>query len=274
MIFLVARVKIRIGRGRMQSDVKPSTWSLGEVSPLIQQIAKNGAAMCIAALCTAFVFDYTFWLIVDPRMLSYFVLADHIQTAVHIFGLVSVILGTSWILTLVFVYAGFAVTRSDQFWKVAIALFLFVLCLIGLGIATTGFNPVNLFDRATVFVMSVGLFVMIVLGILFHRSEASEGEGGPRHRPLTVRRAFWAVVPLFLILTMAEAMIRAWSTWDTAPTTHDVVRLEHDSTLTGNVIRLVDRGVILRDQKDGRVVFVPKGQIRRIDHRVPLKSEL
>jgi hypothetical protein len=69
-------------------------------------------------------------------------------------------------------------------------------------------------------------------------------------------------------------MMRAWSTWDTAPTTHDVVRLEHDSTLTGNVIRLVDRGVILRDQKDGRVVFVPKGQIRRIDHRVPLKSEL
>ena len=98
----------------MQSDVRPSNWSLGEVSPLIQQIAKNGAAMCIAALCTAFVFDYTFWLIVDPRMLSYFVLADHIQTAVHIFGLVSVILGASWILTLVFVYAGFAVTRSDQ----------------------------------------------------------------------------------------------------------------------------------------------------------------
>ena len=79
----------------MQSDVSLSNWSLGEVSPLIQQIAKNGAAMCIAALCTAFVFDYTFWLIVDPRMLSYFVLADHIQTAVHIFGLVSVILGTS-----------------------------------------------------------------------------------------------------------------------------------------------------------------------------------
>ena len=71
---------------------------------------------------------------------------------------------------------------------------------------------------------------------------------------------------------MADAMIRAWSTWDTAPT-RDVVRLEHDSTVTGNVIRHVDKGVILRDQKDGRIVFVPKGQIRRIDHRVPLKSE-
>jgi hypothetical protein len=29
----------------------------GEVNPLIQQLAKNGAAMCIAALCTAVVFD-------------------------------------------------------------------------------------------------------------------------------------------------------------------------------------------------------------------------
>ena len=245
----------------------------GEATPLIQQLAKNGAAMCIAALCTAVVFDYTFWLIVDSRMLSYFVLADHIQTAVHIFGMVSVTLGASWILTLVFVYAGFAVTRSDQFWKVAAALFLLVLCLIGLSIATTGFNPVNLFDRATVFVMSVGLLVMIVLGLLFHRSKASEGESGPHHRPFTVRRAFWAAVPLFLLLTMADAMFRAWSTWDTAPT-HDVVRLEHDSTLTGKVIRLVDKGVILRDQKDRRIVFVPKGQIRRIDQRVPLTSEL
>ncbi len=256
----------------MQTDVKPSDWSMGEVSPLIQQIAKNGAAMCIAALCTAFVFDYTFWLMVDPRMLSYLVLADHIQTAVHVFGLISVILGASWILTLVFVYAGFAVTRSDQFWKVAAALFLFVLCLIGLGIATTGFNPVNLFDRATVFVMSVGLLVMIVLGIVFYRPKALDGEGGPRHRPRAAARAFWAVVSLFLFLTMADAMIRAWSTWDTA-TTRDVVRLEHDSTVTGNVIRHVDKGVILRDQKDGRIVLIPKGQIRRIDHRVPLKSE-
>jgi hypothetical protein len=258
----------------MQSDAQPSNWSLGEVSPVVQQIAKNGAAMCIAALCTAFVFDYTFWLIVDPRILSFFVLADHIQTAVHIFGFVSVILGASWILTLVFVYAGFAVTQSDQFRKVAAGLFLIVFCLIGLGIATIGFNPVNLFDRATVFVMSVGLFVMVVLGILFHRSKATDGEGGPRHRPLTVRKAFWAVVPLFLILTMADAMIRAWSTWDAAPTSHDVVRLEHDSTVTGNVIRLVDRGVILRDHKDKRVVFVPKEQIRRIDQRVPLNSDL
>jgi hypothetical protein len=72
---------------------------------------------------------------------------------------------------------------------------------------------------------------------------------------------------------MADAMMRAGSTWDTGPT-HDVVRLEHDSTLTGNVIRLVDRGVILRDQKDGRIVFVPKEQLRRIDQRVPLSSEL
>jgi hypothetical protein len=112
------------------------------------------------------------------------------------------------------------------------------------------------------------------LGILFHRSRASEGEGGQRHRPLIVRRAFWAVVPLFLFVTMADAMIRAWSTWDTASATHDVVRLEHDSSVAGNVIRLVDRGVILRDQKDGRIVFIPKGQVRRVDHRVPLGSEL
>lgn len=61
---------------------------------LAELIAKCGAAMCIGALCTAFVFDYTLWLIVDPRMLSYFDLVDHIQTAVQIFGIGSIALAS------------------------------------------------------------------------------------------------------------------------------------------------------------------------------------
>jgi hypothetical protein len=46
---------------------------------LAELIAKCGAAMCIGALCTAFVFDYTLWLIVDPRMLSYFDLVGRLS---------------------------------------------------------------------------------------------------------------------------------------------------------------------------------------------------
>lgn len=256
----------------VQIDAKTNDWSLEGASPVAQQIVRYGAALCIAALCTAFVFDYTFWLIVDPRMLSYFVLADHIQTAVHIFGLVSLTLGASWVLTLVLVYAGLAVTRRDQFWKVAMALSLFVLCLIGLAIATTGFGLADLFDRATIVVMLAGLLVMTALGILFHRAKSSD-ESEPRQRPFVVRRAFWGVASLFLFLTTADAVLRAWSTGITAPS-RDVVSLEHGSTLDGKVIRHVDRGVILGGQKDGRIVFVPKEQVHRIDLRVPLASEL
>lgn len=62
---------------------------------LAEIVAKCGAAMCIGALCTAFVFDYTLWLIVDPRMLSYFDLVDHIQTAVQIFGIGSIALAAA-----------------------------------------------------------------------------------------------------------------------------------------------------------------------------------
>jgi hypothetical protein len=72
---------------------------------LAELIAKCGAAMCMGALCTAFVFDYTLWLIVDPRMLSYFDLVDHIQTAVQIFGIGSIALAAAWILMFVVVYA-------------------------------------------------------------------------------------------------------------------------------------------------------------------------
>jgi hypothetical protein len=233
---------------------------------LAELIAKCGAAMCIAALCTAFVFDYTLWLIIDPRMLSYFELVDHIQTAVQIFGTVSIALAASWILMFVVIYAGFAANRFDQFWKVAAALLLFVLCLLVLGILTSGSG--NEFDRATITLMSAGLLVMLTLAFVLHRSKSSKSQSAPSHRPFTLRRAVWSVVPLCIFLTMGGAVLRAWSIQDTEAT-GDVVRLEHDPPLSGKVIRAVNRGVIVRDNKGGGVVFTPKEQIRRIDHRVP-----
>jgi hypothetical protein len=254
-----------------QSEVGPSKSALAAGSPLVEQIAKYGAAMCVAALCTAFVFDYTFWLIVDPRILTYMVLADHIQTAVHIFGLISIILGASWILTLVLVYAGLAVRRLSQFWKVATGLAVFAFGLLGLGVVTLRL-PINLFDRATVYTMLFGLVGIVMLGLVFHRPRL-KGEGAPHHwTPFLLGRALWAIVPFCLFLSIADAVLRAWGTWEAMPT-HDVVSLDHNSTLTGNVIRLVDRGVILRNRKDGRIVFVPKEHVRQIDQRVPSGSD-
>jgi hypothetical protein len=233
---------------------------------LAELIAKCGAAMCIGALCTAFVFDYTLWLIVDPRMLSYFDLVDHIQTAVQIFGIGSIALAAAWILMFVVVYAGFATDRVDDFWKVATALLLFILCLLVLGILTSGSG--NEFDRATITLMSAGLVVMLTLGFVLHRSRSAKSDSVPSHRPFTLRRAVWSAVPLCIFLTMAGAVLSAWSIED-SEAAGDVVRLEHDPPLSGKVIRAVSRGVIVRDNKGGGVVFTPKEQIRRIDHRVP-----
>jgi hypothetical protein len=232
---------------------------------LAEMIAKCGAAMCIGALCTAFIFDYTLWLIVDPRMLSYFDLVDHIQTAVQIFGIVSIALAAAWILMFVAIYAGFAVDRLEEFWKVAAALLLFILCLLVLGVLTSGSG--NEFDRATITLMSAGLLVMLTLAFVLHRSRSSKSDGAPSHGPFTLRRAVWSVVPLCIFLTMGGAVLRAWSIQD-SEATGDVVRLEHDPPLSGKVIRAVTRGVIVRENKGGGVVFTPMEQIRRIDHRV------
>jgi hypothetical protein len=271
--WFIVTLKLENG-GLMQErrEAGPSNSALTAGSPLAEVIAKYGAAMCVAALCTAFVFDYTFWLIVDPRMLTYMVLADHIQTAVHIFGLISIVLGASWLLTLVLVYAGLAVTRLNQLWKVATGLAVLAFGLLGLGIVTSGL-PINLFDRTTVYTMSVGLVGIVMLGLVSHRSRPSKAEGGVHHKPpFILGRALWAIVPFCLFLSIADAVLRAWGTWEATPT-HDVVSLERNSTLAGNVIRLVDRGVILRNHKDRRIVFVPKEHVRQIDHRVPSGSD-
>jgi hypothetical protein len=242
------------------------------LSPWTGTIAKYGATLCMAALGSAFVFDYTFWLLIDPRLLSYFVFADHLQTAVRIFGLVSIVLAASWLLTMVVVYARFAVTKSEDVWKVATPLLVLIFCVLGLLAILFHYPSFDLFDRTVFVAMFAGLGAMAMLAPVFHRSTATEDDIALHHRPSFLRRTLWAIAPLCLFLSMADAVFHAWNTNDGRSASRDAVHLADNSTVSASIIRLVDRGVILR-AKDGRVVFVPKEQIRYIDHKLPPGTE-
>jgi len=67
----------------------PEGWSQGA-----ELLSKYGAAIVVASMGTAFVWDFFFWRALDPRILAYYVLADHVQTAVQIVALI--LLGTSF----------------------------------------------------------------------------------------------------------------------------------------------------------------------------------
>jgi hypothetical protein len=66
----------------MTNENKPPP--LIETVRAVEFIAKYGAALGIAALATAFLFDSIFWWIVRGGMLGYFTLSDHIESAVRI----------------------------------------------------------------------------------------------------------------------------------------------------------------------------------------------
>ncbi len=73
----------------MDVEERPGFLKLEKLSPAADQVAKYGTAIVLIALGSAFFYDFVFWQFLDARMLTYFVLADHIETAGFIFvGLV------------------------------------------------------------------------------------------------------------------------------------------------------------------------------------------
>jgi hypothetical protein len=73
----------------MDTEERPGFLKLEKLSPAAEQVAKYGTAIVLIALGAAFFYDFVFWQFLDARMLTYFVLADHIETAGFIFvGLV------------------------------------------------------------------------------------------------------------------------------------------------------------------------------------------
>lgn len=44
------------------------------------------------------------------------------------------------------------------------------------------------------------------------------------------------------------------------------ITLFNDSMVSGGIIRLLDRGIILLGEPGGQIIYIPKDQIRRIDN--------
>jgi hypothetical protein len=75
-----------------------------------------------------------------------------------------------------------------------------------------------------------------------------------------------------VVFTVGLAVASSWNTLRSRDL-HDVLTVEPDMEVTGRIIRFVDRGVIMRRLKDGRVTFVPKERIVQIDQNVPNDDE-
>jgi hypothetical protein len=240
---------------------------LRDLSPIAENIAKYGGAIGVIALGVALIYDIVFWWLIDPRMLSYLVLADHIQTAIQMFGFIcfGVVIGA--LFSLIASNSLFKIASLDRTWKIVAALAIVtgcIVCIVWVASADVGLTREN---RAAVIMSAVGLLVMLAWSVRMSR-----------RRPLWVSpKAFlaalsWPIVPMVVIFTIGLAVSLSFGTARIRDK-HDVLTVEPDMEVSGRIIRLVDRGVIMRRLKDGRVTFVPKERIVRIDQNVPADDD-
>jgi hypothetical protein len=104
---------------------------LAQLTRAVEFIAKYGAAIGLTALATAFLYDSIFWWIVDSRVLGYFVVSDHIQTAVRIISVLVVAMISCAILLLAMSLVGTRLIRLADDKKKAALWVGFSLAVIG-----------------------------------------------------------------------------------------------------------------------------------------------
>jgi hypothetical protein len=247
----------------MDDQQKPES-SLSEFGRLywsVNQIPKYGTVVVVVAFATAFLFDFVFWQSLDDRMLSFFVLADHVQTAVMtvalILGIVASLIVIGVIQHLISVFRMTATKRAK--W------------MLGMAVLLVGVTGLLITFRAT------NVAIKYVAGITWSLATLVIGDTIANSKPVWDRKGFVAflfyVVPVaWIALTILVAVASAEGATANRTTT-DIIKLDRDAELSGRVIRLLGRGVVLRDEKDGRIMFVPKEQIRRIDQDVPRRKD-
>lgn len=225
-------------------------------------LAKALATLGAVALATAFLYDFTFWSFIDRRVLSIFVVADHIQTAVYAFaitvfmliGVASCTFGLDWIspriLKILFTRAPWLARRYDT-----------ILFFLGTLIGSFVFS----------FEGSMPAFVVVSIIWLSLICRHTFSEGAILRNQLIMALILWLVVTaLFAYADARRSQLQSFLYDSVTVETGADRKWNYD--LKGRVVRMLDRGVVFRGV-DGRMIFIPKERIQRIDQDVPSNND-
>jgi hypothetical protein len=261
----------------MTNENKPPP--LIEAVRAVEFIAKYGAALGIAALATAFLFDSIFWWIVRGGMLGYFTLSDHIESAIRII----VVLVTYLVVITIAMRATYAFGDSLASMRVrgpkvaiGVLVLLFSIVLIYWLLVILGWPFVRWSQDAKRIAETIAMIaaILTVVGFLsLRRSKAPSPDNDSWRRivekPLPFVVTAWVLGACFLAIASGLSITDPDPS-DKPRSTRDIVIVDNDAQLSGSVLRVIDKGVILLDDKDRRLMFIPKERIRRVDHNVPL----
>jgi hypothetical protein len=241
----------------VMSELQPAEASApltirSSMAQLAEPATKIATLLGFLALGSAFLYDFVFWTSIDRRMISYLVVADHIETAVSALALIILAAG------LLYLYQyGIRWRRPQKYEK-------------------SGPTPVGwkILLGATGVIGAVGPFVLKL--------------PEPLLLSLTTTAAFTAVImalarslvmrasALFCLWLASISVVAIWEstvTIDGARKHLDAIEIEssvgprYQYSIYGHVIRWIDRGAVIIDDKQ-QITFVPKEHIFRVDHHL------
>jgi hypothetical protein len=251
----------------MPSPISPRFLKFDELTKIAEQLAKYSAAIGLFALGSALVHDFVFWHLLDARLLSYFQISDHVQSAIETVG--GMIIGMTVFALAVGLIILLAVILGEfPNWLLSVVYWLgLVVMVAGLfyGLITGG-SPVALDDILTGRRIGPLLVMMLGIGMMAARIIGS-APSLPRQRVYLrkfMRRFGLVLIPMWFFMVGAEAFTEV----DRIERRRaiDAVTLDSGNQLFGTVIRNLDRGIMLRDQTDGRLFFIPKEKVHRIEY--------
>jgi hypothetical protein len=128
------------------------------------------------------------------------------------------------------------------------------------------FGNAHFLSKWLVYLGGFFLVVVVVVGMAASRKERI-WQAVEAH-PLRYVLVGWIALTGYLALT--ESILIRQGVFIRASAGTDIINLKPDSSrqLNAILVRIIDKGVILRDFTDGRVMFLPMDQIQRIDQDV------
>jgi hypothetical protein len=219
-------------------------------------VETTGVAVAIVtALClgTAFIYDSVLYFVIDHRLVQALTLADHIATAVRV---------VPYILVFLLLTAGFAYWRGAHRRPPLSRRASLVICGLA-AIAVAGLWRTAIVPPS----LAVDLFAFTVL-VVFSLSLEIALAPGRKLRTAAELGLAWVVFTIFsgigngLVINTGDPYL---------PAEHnDIVTVKERGAITGQVISIVDRGVMIKTYRPlRRVLFIPKDEVVRVDLQSP-----
>jgi hypothetical protein len=215
-----------------------------------------GTAVAVAtALClaTAFVYDSVHYFVIDHRLVHALTLADHIETAVRV---------VPYIMLYLLVTAGIASWRGAKRAPLLSRPASLAVC----GLAAVAFASLWL-AAAVPLAMTVDLLGVTAL-LVFSLSLRIDFSKDKRFATFAGLGLVWVVFTLFTAVGSGIVI----NTEDTGlpPEYSDVVTVKQLGPIAGQVVSIIDRGVLIKTyQPLRRVRFIPKEDVLQVDMQSP-----